>query len=217
MTERIQENTDMKRKLRIPLAAALLSAAAAGTSLAGVSIPVQTNISLQTEVTAVQAETAPVLTNESSGSQTAETTVTQAESPAPVQTGWVQENGQWKYYWDDGTMARSAWIQEGEDTWYFINDDGTMRTGWLQNGEDWYFFDSSGVMQTRAIRVEDRVYYMDYDGTLLVGSRSVNGIRYNFTENGCTGQMPYTSKMFHSDGTPFTEAERQNLSWNSPS
>ena len=114
-------------------------------------------------------------------------------------------------------MARSAWIQEGEDTWYFINDDGTMRTGWPQNGEDWYFFDSSGVMQTRAIRVEDRVYYMDYDGTLLVGSRSVNGIRYKFTENGCTGQMPYTSKMFHSDGTPFTEAERQNLSWNSPS
>lgn len=207
----MQEKKDMKRRLRIPLAAMLISVMAAGTALADTAAP---------GTTGTIAETAAALDNtaeQTAADLTGEPAITQVDSTAPLQTGWVMEGGSWRYYWDDGTMARSAWIQEGEDTWYFINDDGTMRTGWLQTGEDWYFFDSSGVMQTRAIRVEDRVYYMDYDGVLLVGSRSVNGIRYKFTENGCIGQMPYTSKMFHSDGTPFTEAERQDLSWNAPS
>lgn len=177
----------MNHTLRISIAAALFSLAAAGTALAG-----------------LPAGSSP------------DSTAVLADSLPPLQTGWVAENGQWKYYQEDGTMARSAWIQDGEGSWYFLNDDGSMRTGWLQNGDDWYFFDSSGVMQTRAIRVEDRVYYMNYDGTLLVGSHSVDGIRYKFTENGCIGQMPYTSKMFHADGTPFTEEEKQNLSWHSP-
>ncbi len=191
---------DMRSKLRIPLAAALISVMAASPILADTA---ETETATETEITA-ETET------------TAETEVTQADSPAPVQTGWVQgDDGLWRYYWSNGTLARSTWIEDGEDTWYFIDDDGTMRTGWLQNGDDWYFFDSSGVMQTGAIRVEDRVYYMSYDGSLYVGRHRVNGIRYTFTENGCAGQMPYTSKIFHSDGTPYTEAERQNLTWSS--
>ena len=180
------------KKTRLILAAAMIAALWAGSAMAD-------------ETAAASQPAAQPLT------------VTAAGSAPPLQTGWVRDGGQWKYYYEDGTMARSAWVEDGDGIWYFLNDDGTMRTGWLQNGDDWYFFDSSGVMQTGAVRVEDRVYYLQNDGSLLVGRRSVNGIRYSFNENGCSGQMPYTSKMFHSDGTPFTDAERQDLSWNSPS
>ena len=165
----------MKRKLRIPLAAALLSAAAAGTSLASVSVPVQTNISLQTEVTAVQAETAPVLTNESSGSQTAETTVTQAESPAPVQTGWVQDGSSWRYVQADGTYAASVLLVVDGVT-YGFDANGIMVTGWQKFGDDWRYFESNGAMAVNAWRQDaGKWFYLGDTGAMLKNTATPDG------------------------------------------
>ena len=64
-------------------------------------------------------------------------------------SGWVQQDGVWYYYAEDGTMVKDAW--QWDNAWYYLKEDGSMAAdetlslpddnGFLKD----YTFDASGV------------------------------------------------------------------------
>ncbi|MDC9248766.1 cell wall-binding protein, partial [Clostridioides difficile] len=45
-------------------------------------------------------------------------------------------------------------------------------------------------MQTGLIKVDDKVYYMNADGSLFSGNMKIGTVEYNFTEFGTTNGKP---------------------------
>ncbi len=114
----------------------------------------------------------------------------------------------WKYVKDDGQYATSMWVYHTDGHWYYLNPNTLMAKGWVLDPADnhWYFTDSTGALVSGLIEVNDHVYYMNesHDGSfgaLFVGVKTVNGVAYNFTDNGTTNGKPYTSRRYRSDGT----------------
>ncbi len=56
--------------------------------------------------------------------------------------GWVEEDGSWHYYDEDGYQESNTWKKRGGD-WYYLNDDGEIAVN--QRIDD-YFVDSEGRM-----------------------------------------------------------------------
>ncbi|MGI5958135.1 MAG: N-acetylmuramoyl-L-alanine amidase [Massiliimalia sp.] len=79
-------------------------------------------------------------------------------------TGWQYVNGKW-YYMDPQTKKmRTGWLQTQDGSWYLLDANGAMCTGWHLAGNVWYFMDASGKM--------------------AVGSRVINGVLYQFNDEG---------------------------------
>ncbi len=55
-------------------------------------------------------------------------------------TGWVEENGTWKFYEEGDYYATDSWKKYGED-WYYLNEDGEIAVG---QKVDEYYVDESG-------------------------------------------------------------------------
>ncbi len=122
---------------------------------------------------------------------------------------WEQVgDSDWKYVKDDGQYAASMWVNHTDGQWYYLNPDTLMAKGWVWDPTDnhWYFTDSTGALVSGLIEVNNNVYYMNetHDGSfgaLYVGQKVVNGVTYNFTDNGTTNGKPYTSRKYNSNGT----------------
>ena len=85
------------------------------------------------------------------------------KASAAKKTGWVNENGRYKYYGSDG-KAYTGWhwmtSQEGEKTdhWSYFGPDGCLRTGWQKMGTSsnpdgkakvhWSYFGPNGWLRT---------------------------------------------------------------------
>lgn len=60
--------------------------------------------------------------------------------------GWMQEDGSWVYYKEDGERVREDWIRQG-DQHYWMDASGNMVSGGLfQIKDDYYYFGEDGVM-----------------------------------------------------------------------
>ena len=79
-----------------------------------------------------------------------------------TKTGWVQENGRYSYYKEDGTKA-TGWLME-HNVWYYLNSSGLMETGWQQIGGTWYYFTDSGAMVTGSRVIDGKEYIFDASG-----------------------------------------------------
>ena len=118
-------------------------------------------------------------------------------------TGWVEENGTWVYYNNDGELATDSWKKSG-NSWYWLDENGEMAIDQLiEDDEDYYYVDINGVMATNqwvAIENEDAGeddepehywYYFQANGKALtngnnsnVALKTVNGKKYAFDEEG---------------------------------
>ena len=86
----------------------------------------------------------------------------------PTQTGWIQKDGKWYYYDDNGNMVKNKWqLYKGQ--WYYLGSDGAMMAdGW----------------QT----INDKKYYLYADGH-RAAMEWIDGL---FLDG--TGQQTYTKK-----------------------
>ncbi|MDO4268728.1 MAG: M15 family metallopeptidase [Eubacteriales bacterium] len=94
--------------------------------------------------------------------------------PETVKTGWVQEDGGWRFYLRDGSGR------------YVSND-------WLKDGDNWYWFDGAGHM------VHDTWYsykgfwfYLGGSGAMMKGLQDIGGKWYYLDENGVMATEPVT-------------------------
>ena len=99
-----------------------------------------------------------------------------------TQTGWVQKNGKWYYFNQDGSF-QLGWKQIN-NTWYYFNKDGAMQTGWFYYGNTWYYFENSGAMKTGWLLLDNTWYYFNKDGAMQTGWLQLDNTRYYLNNNG---------------------------------
>ena len=88
--------------------------------------------------------------------------VTPADSGQEKDTGWVQENGRWRYKMGDGTYKSNGWLAD-DGSWYYLGPDGVMYASqWLSDGEWWYYLGADGAMFKDAVTPDG--YRVNADG-----------------------------------------------------
>ena len=91
----------------------------------------------------------------------------------PQSSGWRQENGQFHYYKEDGTLVTSQWIKD-DSGWHYVDAAGNAASGWFTtpNGKTWYF-DPATSHNTASIGVTQiggKSYFFDEGNGLLRNS-----------------------------------------------
>lgn len=126
-------------------------------------------------------------------------------------TGWVEEDGTWYFYDNDGNRVEDAWKKSGEN-WYWLDGEegGAMAMEKIvEDDDDIYYVDANGVMVRNTwVKVvnedqdededpaEYHYYYMQSNGKAYKASdnssairfRTIDGKRYAFDDD---GQMLY--------------------------
>jgi len=121
-------------------------------------------------------------------------------------TGWVEEDGIWYFYDNDGNRVEDEWKKSG-DNWYWLDaeEGGAMAVDKLvEDDDDIYYVDSNGVMVKNTwVKVvnedqdedddpaEYNYYYMQANGkaykapdSVNVRFRTIDGKRYAFDDDG---------------------------------
>ncbi len=153
----------------------------------------------------------------------------------PVQTGWVQTNGKWYYYDNNGSKA-TGWRLIGNtwyymdssgvmltgwqlinNKWYFLDPSGAMLTGWLLINNKWYFLDPSGAMLTDWLLINNKWYFLDPSGAMLTGWQFINNNWYYMNSSGAmlTGWQLINNKWYYmnSSGAMLTGWQLINNKW----
>jgi len=121
------------------------------------------------------------------------------------------------YYIKEDTYMAKGWLQiEGD--WYYFNEDGERQTGWLLGQKnDWYYLQADGKMATGWTLVGGKMYYMNESGVMLTGWQKIDGVTYYFDENGAryTGWIKKSDKWYYfgSDGKMQTGLVNVNGYW----
>ncbi len=131
-------------------------------------------------------------------------------APAMAQaSGWVQENGIWMFYDEDGYSVTDTW-KKHDGHWYYLDEDGELSFNcqieeyyvdaagkrvtnqWVkvlneENWDDdspeyyWYYYGSDGKATTSRFRtINDKTYYFDGDGRMTTGLAEIEGDTYYF-------------------------------------
>ena len=121
-------------------------------------------------------------------------------------TGWVEEDGTWYFYDNDGNRVEDAWKKSG-DNWYWLDGEegGAMAMEKIiEDDDDIYYVDANGVMVRNTwVKVvnedqdededpaEYHYYYMQSSGKAYKASdnsnirfRTIDGKRYAFDDDG---------------------------------
>lgn len=109
------------------------------------------------------ASTAPRPSTEATSSKPTEAEPTESTQTDPtVLTGWVTEDAQTCYLYEDGTR-HTGWLDlDGQR--YFLDENGFLQTGWL----DW----------------EGSLFYLKEDGSVTKGKANIDGQTHFFTSSG---------------------------------
>lgn len=128
-----------------------------------------------------------------------------AESDGSMTTGWLHNNNIWHYLDNSGVMS-IGW-KKVDDKWYFFDNNGNMTTGIQCDGSNMYYFNDSGELSDfqgwkkindKWIYIEEggklklgwfqdnngNWYYLQGDGSMVTGIKSINGKVYSFYDNG---------------------------------
>ncbi|MEW9053001.1 MAG: S8 family serine peptidase [Neobacillus sp.] len=133
------------------------------------------NKNYQVTVPLVEGENVVTLrATDLSGNETVtEVVINRADAELPV--GWVEEDGVWYFYNEDGSLQKGWFVDEYEEGWgvtyYFDLETGAMHTGWLEEEGSRYYFDESGAMVTDYTFVPENKnwFYFDENGAAVTG------------------------------------------------
>ncbi|MDW2799631.1 cell wall-binding protein [Clostridium boliviensis] len=123
-------------------------------------------------------------------------------------TGWVEEDGTWKFYEEGDYAATDSWKKYGND-WYYLNEDGEIATSqeideyyvdetgkrvsnyWVSVTNDsywdspdspenyWHYYGKGGeAVVSKWQKINDNWYYFDDQGQMLTGKVEIEGSTY---------------------------------------
>lgn len=110
---------------------------------------------------------------------------------------WAQENGNWVYYQEDGTLAKNTLVKSGDQLVY-LGEEGTMVYDQIVEITDnevkkMYYIDSNGfVVKNAWVHLtgpggiyENLAYYCTDDGTIYADTlANIDGSQYYFNQSG---------------------------------
>ena len=150
-------------------------------------------------------------------------------------TGWIEEDGGWKYRKDDLYYAlgwlklekgwyylkedytRAVGWMRIDDFWYNFDYEGVMRTGWIKTGDYWYYCSAGGKMQTGLKKISGKIYFFENNGVMAAGWKTVDGSTYYFKPKGAaaTGMYTVDSKtyFFDEEGKMYKGWKRIDTDW----
>ena len=97
------------------------------------------------------------------------------DSGRGVNSGWIQDNGNWYFLEPDSTGSgamKTGWVKDG-DTWYYLTPSGEQATGWQSIGGAWYYFDPAEGGAMAFNRVIGG-YYINASGVWAEGGKGVD-------------------------------------------
>lgn len=104
-------------------------------------------------------------------------------------TGWLQLDDKYYYFSDPSGELQTGWFR-ADGNWYCTNDDGSMKTGWVYSKDGWcYLDDTTGAMKKNEwVTIDGKTYYFNINGTMVTGSRYIDGTKYIFNSDGTLNQ-----------------------------
>lgn len=106
-------------------------------------------------------------------------------------SGWVEEDGDWYWYDNNGDAVEDEWKKASNGKWYYLGDDGAMVTDAMIDDE--YYVDENGVRVTNQWRkltsisddAEEAWFYFSSTGKVYTDTtRTINGKKYTFDADG---------------------------------
>ncbi len=83
-------------------------------------------------------------------------------------TGWQFIDDNWYYFYPDAPMAREVWQDDSKGHCYLKTDGTAARNGWLEVAGEWYYFDSSCHARSNTwVRDSAGWCYLGSDGAAL--------------------------------------------------
>ena len=122
-----------------------------------------------------------------------------------VTAGWVQKNGNWYYYFPDGTCRKNGW-EKIMGKWYLFGSSGEMLTGWQTVNNNTYYMNGTGDMKTGWIENQGQWYFLNPNPLAGVEGAMVKnawvddaGQRYYLTASGAmaTGWVKIGEKFYY--------------------
>jgi glucan-binding YG repeat protein len=110
------------------------------------------------------------------------------------QEGWVEEDGQIRYYQEDGTYVQNDFLKVDGKSFYF-NEDGFLQTGWVTVEDKVYYLKKTGEpgkigqMFTGQQNIGGKTYYFSPEGALQTGWQKIGGYHYYFQKSGTEGTL----------------------------
>ncbi|PNV60282.1 N-acetylmuramoyl-L-alanine amidase [Clostridium sp. chh4-2] len=90
----------------------------------------------------------------------------------PKRSGWMEENGGWRFYLGDtGNYVTNDWYKDGDD-WYWFDGAGMMIHDNWKTGSDgkWYYLKPNGAMaRNQWVVWKDELYRVTGDGSMFEG------------------------------------------------
>ena len=129
-------------------------------------------------------------------------------------TGWLNHNGTWYYFNDNGTMKHGEWLRiSGPSSHtYYLKDNGAMAIGWEVIEGSWYFFDvTSGERQEGWFVVNGTWYYSNSIGQMQTGWLNLDGSWFFLQSSGAmaTGWNLIDGHWYYMNGSGYMQ-----VGWN---
>ena len=104
------------------------------------------------------------------------------EVDAPeIPDGWNYIDGV-RYFYQNGAPRVGWYCDNGLD--YYFTEDGSVTTGWMEINGRWRCFTDTGVMRTSWVEAPEGTYYMLSNGVAAIGEKVIDGVTYNFNDDG---------------------------------
>ena len=121
------------------------------------------------------------------------------EEPSTVQTGWVKDGDQYRYFGEDG-VALTGWQIIGGYRYYFDPETQNRVTGIQKIGGKLYVFSPRGARYngTRFVETSKGTCFVSKSGVLVKGWHEYNHNWYYFDDNGLmkTGKLVLDGKIY---------------------
>ncbi len=92
--------------------------------------------------------------------------------------GFVKNGDKTQFYDVTGHLVKSSWINI-EGKWYYFDEQGLMITGWLIKENEWYYFGNDGIMKdSQWVNIEGKWYYFNDSGIMEVNT-TIDGYKIN--------------------------------------
>lgn len=113
--------------------------------------------------------------------------------------GWYKENGNWRYYRADGTMAVNEWVSDSAG-WCWMNGNGYWTQGnkWVLANGDWYYLRNGYRTENKWVKDSIGWCYVGSDGKLVRNGWAPDSVGWCWMDG--SGYWKQGSEWFAVDG-----------------